>query len=128
MEASELIAEAHHLRLESARLRADSKRLRHESAEARADLLESVSATVLLSGKLFHSAAVKAVPKIELTPRQTLVLRLIAEGRSTKDIAYELGVTFKTAVSHRTLLMDRTGIHNVSGLTRLAIRMGLLAA
>ena len=61
-----------------------------------------------------------------LTPRQRQVLVLIAEGKSTKEIAKELGVSFKTAAAHRTNLMQKLNIHNLAHLVRYAIRHGLL--
>ena len=64
----------------------------------------------------------------ELTARQREVLQLIAEGLSTKEIAKELGISLKTAQTHRANVMDRVGVHKVSSLVRLAIREGLVAA
>jgi DNA-binding NarL/FixJ family response regulator len=66
-------------------------------------------------------------PAIELTRRQSEVLQLIAEGKTTKAIARTLGISVKTVESHRKLLMDRLGIHDVAGLVRYAIRVGLIA-
>ena len=68
----------------------------------------------------------QAGPSGDLTPRQWEVLRLIAEGETTKAIARRLGISIKTVESHRTLLMDRLGIHDVPGLVRYAIRAGLI--
>lgn len=66
-------------------------------------------------------------PELErLTPRQREVLRRIAEGGTTKSIARALGVSAKTVETHRTQLMDRLGIHDVAGLVRYAIRVGLV--
>jgi DNA-binding NarL/FixJ family response regulator len=62
----------------------------------------------------------------ELTPRQIEVLRLIAEGRTTKAIAQKLGISVKTVEAHRTQLMDRLDIHDIAGLVRYAIRTHLL--
>lgn len=61
-----------------------------------------------------------------LTPRQRQILQLIAEGSSTRDIADKLCVSVKTVESHRAQLMDRIGIHDVPGLVRFAIRIGLI--
>lgn len=63
---------------------------------------------------------------IELTPRQLEVLRLIADGKTTKDIARTLKISVKTVESHRAQLMDRLDIHDVAGLVRHAIKMGLV--
>jgi DNA-binding NarL/FixJ family response regulator len=68
----------------------------------------------------------EAGPFEKLTPRQREVLQLIAEGLSNKEIAARLNLSLKTVESHRTELMERLGIHGVAGLTRYAIRMGLV--
>ena len=61
-----------------------------------------------------------------LSPRQREVLRLIAEGRTTKQIARELEISVKTVETHRAQLMERLGIHDVAGLVRYAIIVGLI--
>jgi DNA-binding NarL/FixJ family response regulator len=63
-----------------------------------------------------------------LTPRQRQVLQLIAEGRNTREIADQLHVSVKTIETHRAELMRRLAIHDVAGLTRYAIRAGLVSA
>jgi len=62
-----------------------------------------------------------------MTPRQNEVLRLIAEGRSTTEIASILKISAKTVETHRANLMDRLNIHDVPGLVRFAIRAGLVS-
>ena len=59
-----------------------------------------------------------------LTPRELEVLKLIAAGLSTKQIAISLSISFKTAACHRSRLMEKLEIHEVAGLTRYAIRNG----
>lgn len=61
-----------------------------------------------------------------LSPRQREVLRLIAEGRTTKQIAQVLEISVKTVETHRAQLMERLGIHDVAGLVRYAIFVGLI--
>lgn len=61
-----------------------------------------------------------------LSPRQREVLKLIAEGRSTKEIAGHLDLSVKTVEGHRAELMRRLEIHDVAGLVRYAIRIGLV--
>lgn len=63
----------------------------------------------------------------KLTPRQREVLQLIAEGNTIKLIAGKLGVSPKTVETHRHDLMEILDIHDVAGLTRYAIRMGLIS-
>jgi DNA-binding CsgD family transcriptional regulator len=63
-------------------------------------------------------------PVEKLTPRELEVLKLIASGLSTKEIASSLGMAFKTAVCHRSRIMAKLDIHDVANLTRYAIRNG----
>ncbi|HEV8118945.1 MAG TPA: response regulator transcription factor [Thermoanaerobaculia bacterium] len=65
-------------------------------------------------------------PREGLTSRQREVLQLIAEGESTKQIAGKLGVSVKTIETHRSQLMNKLDIHDVAGLVRYAIRIGLV--
>lgn len=65
-------------------------------------------------------------PSDPLTPRQRETLRLIAEGKNTKQIADELGLSVKTVETHRGELMRRLGIHEVAGLVKYAIRTGVV--
>lgn len=64
----------------------------------------------------------------DLTSRQQQVLQLVAEGLSTKEIAVELGISLKTAQTHRAKLMHKLGVHKASGLVRYAIREGIVTA
>jgi DNA-binding NarL/FixJ family response regulator len=73
-------------------------------------------------------ASGKASPLETLSPRQREVLRRIAEGQATKEIAFELGLSVKTVETHRAQLMERLGIRDVPGLVRLAIRAGLVSS
>ncbi|MCI0483482.1 MAG: response regulator transcription factor [candidate division NC10 bacterium] len=66
------------------------------------------------------------LPADPLTPREREVLQLIAEGKTTKDIAGLLGLSVKTVESHRTRLMDKLDIRQTAGLVRYAIRRGLI--
>jgi DNA-binding NarL/FixJ family response regulator len=61
-----------------------------------------------------------------LSPRQREVLRLIAEGRTTKQIAQMLEISVKTVETHRSQLMERLDIHDVAGLVRYAIIVGVI--
>jgi DNA-binding NarL/FixJ family response regulator len=61
-----------------------------------------------------------------LTPREKEVLTLIASGLTTKKAAAQLGVSFKTVVTHRTRIMAKLNIHNVIGLLKYAIRQKLI--
>lgn len=63
----------------------------------------------------------------QLTPRQRTILRLVAEGRTTQEIARTLQISAKTVEGHRAQLMERLDIHEVAGLVRFAIRAGLIS-
>jgi DNA-binding NarL/FixJ family response regulator len=75
---------------------------------------------------LLSDAGQERDPLQGLTQRQREILQLIAEGRSTKEIAHLLEVSIKTVETHRLRLMDRLGIHDVAGLVRFALKAGLL--
>jgi len=62
-----------------------------------------------------------------LTAREREVLQLIAEGRTTKEIGSVLGISVKTAETHRSRVMDKLEIRDTAGLVRYAIRMGLIS-
>jgi two-component system, NarL family, response regulator NreC len=66
-------------------------------------------------------------PFERLTPRQREVLQLVAEGNTTKEIARKLHLSGKTVEMYRSQLMTALDIHNIAGLVRYAIRMGLIA-
>jgi DNA-binding NarL/FixJ family response regulator len=70
----------------------------------------------------------KGSPVDLLTSRQREILQLVAEGKSTKEIASDLGLSVKTVETHRAQLMDRLGIHDVPGLVRFAVRFGLVSS
>lgn len=66
-------------------------------------------------------------PGTQLTPRQREVLQLVAEGHSTKEIARRLDLSVKTVDTHRSQLMKLLDIHEVAGLVRYAMRVGLIS-
>ena len=103
--------------------------------QASADLIRAIHE--VLRGMMYLSpgvsqAVVEAylakseLPVDPLTPREREVLQLVAEGKSTKEIAQLLGISFKTAESHRTRIMKKTSIHETAGLVRYAVRRGLI--
>lgn len=83
-------------------------------------LSPGVSRTVV-NGYLANSET----PVDPLTPRERQVIQLVSEGKTTKEIAFLLGISIKTADSHRTNLMEKLNIHDVAGLVRYAIRHGI---
>lgn len=103
--------------------------------QAAEDLVHAVEQ--VCGGSLYLSAGVSQVvtqaylkktePSSEpLTQRERQVLQLVAEGKTTKEIARVLEISVKTAESHRTRVMDKLDIHDVAGLVRYAIRRGMI--
>jgi len=68
------------------------------------------------------------LPKDPLTDRERQVLQLVAEGKTTKEVADVLGLSVKTADSHRTRIMQKLEIHETASLVRYAIRRGVIKA
>lgn len=100
---------------------ADLVRAIHEVAAGRVYLSPGVGAAV---AQAIRTGSV--LPDERLTPREREVLQLVAEGKTTKEIAAILHVSVKTADTHRTRLMQKLDIHDIAGLTRYAIRLGLV--
>jgi DNA-binding NarL/FixJ family response regulator len=95
----------------------------HEVGRGAVYLSPSIS-RVVVEAYLGHTE----LPRDPLTRREREVLQLVAEGRTTKEVARVLGVSAKTADSHRTRLMGKLDIHDTAGLVRYAIRRGLIQA
>jgi len=66
------------------------------------------------------------LPPDPLTPREREVLQLVAEGKTTREVAGVLGISVKTAESHRTHILRKLDTPNIAGLVRYAIRQGLV--
>jgi DNA-binding NarL/FixJ family response regulator len=88
--------------------------------------LSSTISKHVVSGLLQKSEADD--PLAKLSPRQREVLQLLAEGFKSKEIAKKLTISVKTVEMHRGQLMKALDIHDVPGLVRFAIRMGLISA
>jgi two-component system response regulator NreC len=102
--------------------------------QAAADIVQAIRD--VLQGEMYlssrvSSAVVKAylarseLPPDPLTSREREILQLIAEGQTTKEIAWRLGLSAKTVESHRIRLMRKLDIHETATLVRYAIRRGL---
>ncbi len=107
------------------------------TTQAAADLIQAIRdvgrGTVYLSpgvsGTVVDAYLSKTEPPEDpLTPREREVLQLVAEGKTTKEIAQVLGLSVKTAETHRTRTMRKLGIHDTAGLVRYAIRRGWIQA
>lgn len=81
--------------------------------------------TILLKERVFESREVNSSAFALLSNREREVLQLIAEGKSTKEIATALFVSVKTIETHRQQIMNKLDIHSIAGLTKYAIREGL---
>jgi DNA-binding NarL/FixJ family response regulator len=80
----------------------------------------------VIDGFMRAEPAAKLAQAQELSARQREVLQLIAEGKSSRDIAERLHLSVKTIETHRAQLMQRLDIYDVAGLTRYALRIGLV--
>ena len=103
--------------------------------QAAVDLVQAIrdvlQGTVYLSPRAAHTLVQAYLTKSELPPdpltsREREVLQRIAEGQTTKEIAYFLGLSAKTVESHRINLMRKLDIHETATLVRYAIRRGLI--
>lgn len=81
----------------------------------------------VVSGLTERSGGVGEAPLESLTARQREILQMLAEGKSTKAMAFLLGVSIKTVETHRAGLMDRLGIHDLAGLVIYAARHKLVS-
>ena len=90
-------------------------------------LTPAISKTIVAALGRKSAASAPTAPLELLTIRQREVLRLVAEGKSTKQIAAQLGLSTKTIEAHRGAIMERLGIRDLAGLVRFALREGLVA-
>jgi DNA-binding NarL/FixJ family response regulator len=79
-----------------------------------------------VGGENQEDMGIDSSPIDRLTLRQREILQLIAEGHTTQEIAQKLDISVKTVETHRMQLMERLDIHDVAGLVRFAIRVGLI--
>jgi DNA-binding NarL/FixJ family response regulator len=96
--------------------------------------LEQALHSVMATGSYFSPAVAKRLLQPsertvddDLTQRQIEILRMIAQGKASKEIAYELGLSPKTVDVHRARIMERLGISDIASLTRYAVRKGLVS-
>ena len=126
-----MYAEDHHV-LGALRAGIKGYVLKTKAAEELVQAIHEVS-----RGKLYLTPGVSEVvvqaylakselPPEPLSPREREVLQLIAEGKTTKEAAVVMGISAKTADSHRTRMMAKLNIHETASLVRYAIRLGLV--
>ncbi len=103
--------------------------------QAAADLVQAIrevsAGRTYLSPGISQAVVEACLTKTELpadllTAREREVLQLVAEGKSTKEVAQVLGISAKTADSHRTRMMRKLDVHETASLVRHAIRLGLI--
>lgn len=95
--------------------------------------LEQAVRSVMATGSYFSPAIAQRLlqpsePTVadELTHRQVEILKLIAQGRASKEIAFELGLSPKTVDVHRARIMERLRLNDIASLTLYAVRKGLI--
>jgi DNA-binding CsgD family transcriptional regulator len=139
-EQAETRTEQAETRTELAKTRTERAEIRTEQAEMRTEQVEStlqllvhnhVDPVQKLSPRLLKGIPLKQIagqksPLEQLTIRQREILQLIAEGQNTKQIAAILKISPKTVEYHRMKLMNSLNIHDVPGLVRFALRVGLI--
>lgn len=93
--------------------------------------LSSAISRQVVDGYLGRASTPESAGRVDtpdgLTPRQREVLQLVAEGKSTKEVAQLLNLSVKTVEAHRGQIMERLAIHDLAGLVRYAIRTGLVS-
>ncbi|NML43393.1 response regulator transcription factor [Ramlibacter sp. G-1-2-2] len=101
---------------------------------ASAQELEQALRSVVSSGSYFSRAVTQQLlkpaetpPTELLTDRQLEILRMMAQGKSSKEIGFDLGLSSKTVDAHRARIMGRLGIGDLASLTLYAVRKGLVA-
>jgi DNA-binding CsgD family transcriptional regulator len=142
-EQAEIRTEHAKTRAEHAETRAEHAETRAEQAEARAELAEAIVEKILSmpagpapTGLMENEPAPVKAPDVEdvpdrrplenLTARQREVLQLLAFGHNTKETAAKLNLSPKTVEYHRLRLMRTLGVHDLAGLVRFAVRVGLV--
>lgn len=140
-ELAEMRTELAETRTELAETRTELAEIRTEEVAKRAERAESTlqrlvhqvvaprqeTSPLLLKEPPLIEVDGQKSPLEQLTSRQREVLQLIAEGQNTKQIADILKISPKTVEYHRTKLMAALDVHDVPGLVRLALRVGLIA-
>ena len=140
-ELAEMRTELAETRTELAETRTELAEIRTEEVATRAEQAESTLQrlvhqvvdprqeipTLLLKEPPVNEVAGQKSPLELLTSRQREILQLIAEGQNTKQIAEILKISPKTVEYHRTKLMAALDVHDIPGLVRFALRVGLIA-
>jgi len=97
-----------------------------EALQGRRTFFTSKVSQMMLDGYLRPAEAHDAGEQRILTPREREVIQLVAEGKTTKEIATTLSLSVKTAETHRTNLMRKLDLHSIADLTLYAVRNGIV--
>jgi DNA-binding NarL/FixJ family response regulator len=135
VESAETRTEHAETRTELAKTRTEDAETRTEQVETRAEKAET-ALEILIEKKAntapaMHSPAVETAERLALellTGRQREILRLIAKGENIKQIAGTLKISPKTVEYHRAKVMSVMNVHDIPGLVRFALRVGLITA
>ena len=141
-EQAETRTEQAETRIEQAKTRAEQAETRTEQAETRTEQVKTILHQVIqspiidlppaVSRKLLNDSPANGATEQkklleQLTPRQREILRLIADGQSTKQIGGRLKLSPKTVDYHRKRLMTTLNLHDVPALVRFAVLVGLIS-
>jgi DNA-binding NarL/FixJ family response regulator len=97
-----------------------------EALQHRRTFFTSSVAQMMLEGYLRPDEEGEGSQQCVLTPREREVIQLVAEGKTTKEVATALSLSVKTAETHRTNLMRKLNLHSVAALTLYAVRNGIV--
>lgn len=97
-----------------------------EALQRRRTFFTSSVAQMIVEGYLRPHKEGDASRQCVLTPREREVIQLVAEGKTTKEVAMALNLSVKTAETHRTNLMRKLDLHSVAALTLYAVRNGIV--
>ncbi|HEX7285308.1 MAG TPA: response regulator transcription factor [Candidatus Angelobacter sp.] len=121
-----------HLVLESLRAGVTGYLLKTRASDELLQAIRSVARGEMYLTRSVSETVAKAylskedLPDQQLSDRERQVLQLVAEGKTTKEIASLLGISVKTAESHRSNIMEKLDLHDVAALVRYAIRNGII--
>jgi DNA-binding NarL/FixJ family response regulator len=93
-----------------------------EALQRRTTFFTSSVAEIVLNGYLHRGPELERPLKDRLTPREREVVQLLAEGKTSKEVASVLNLSVKTAETHRTNVMRKLNLHSVADLVRYAVR------
>ena len=97
-----------------------------EALQKHGTFFTSEVAELVLEGYLNPQRAVQTLCRHRLTPREREVVQLLAEGKTSKEVAVALNLSVKTTETHRTNIMRKLDLHSVADLTLYAVRNGIV--